>query len=195
MRVKSISRLLRKLFHRRSPDPDWQTANVRRIARLRDRGVRIGEGCVVLTEEFSTEPYLVELGDHVAVASGTIFLTHDGSVRLLRHLRPNLQHFGRIVVGHDTFIGQNSILLPGTHIGARCLIGAGSVVRGRFPDDSLVIGNPARNMGPTILITESLLHSPDSFDSLELSPTDRRIKLEAHFGIPPVPKPDINPPA
>src|SRR5947208_3227228 len=82
------------------------------IARLRQRGVRIGEGCVIYTESFSTEPYLVTLGDRVAISGGTKFITHDGSVWLLRAERPALQNFGPIVVGSDTFIAENCLILP-----------------------------------------------------------------------------------
>jgi acetyltransferase-like isoleucine patch superfamily enzyme len=32
------------------------------------------------------------------------------------------------------FVGQRAILLPGTHIGDRAIIGAGAVVRGEVPE-------------------------------------------------------------
>lgn len=168
-----------KLFRRR----DWKTVNTRRIARLRDRGARIGEGCVIFTDEFSTEPCLIELGDRVAVSGGTTFLTHNGSVRMVRRERPRVQNFGRIVVGSGTFIGEKCILLPGTFIGANCLIGAGSVVRGKIPDNSLVFGNPARVVGRASLALERMLASPDSLDTLELTDAERRKILEQHFGL------------
>ena len=39
------------------------------------------------------------------------------------------------------------MILPGTAIGDDCIIGGGSVVKGRFPDGSVVCGNPARVVG------------------------------------------------
>jgi acetyltransferase-like isoleucine patch superfamily enzyme len=146
-----------------------------------------------LTEEFSTEPYLIEVGNRVAVAGGTVFLTHDGSIRLIRNSRPNAQHLGRVVVGDDTYIGQNCVLLPGTHIGARCILGAGSVVRGQIPDNSLVAGNPARIIGRASLMLERMVNSPDTLDTLHLPEEERRALLEKHFGLfpqdtPPDPK-------
>ncbi len=157
--------------------------NELRIARLRRRGVRIGKNCLILTDKFSTEPYLVELGDNVGVAGGSVFLTHDGSVRMLRRVRPAIQHFGRIVVGNDTQIGQNCIILPGTRIGSGCIIGAGSTVRGTIPDNSLVVGNPAVVVGRASLFLELLLNSPDSLDSLHQSNREREILLRTHFGV------------
>lgn len=51
---------------------------------------------------------------------------------------------GTIYVDSDTWIGTGVIILPGIHIGKRCIIGAGSVVTHNIPDDSLAYGVPCR---------------------------------------------------
>lgn len=48
-----------------------------------------------------------------------------------------------IFVGDDVWIGANSIILPGVHIGNHSVIGAGSVVTKDVQDFSVVAGNPA----------------------------------------------------
>ena len=154
-----------------------------RIRKLRARGVRIGEGCVIHTSEFSTEPYLVELGNRVAVAGGTLFITHEGAVRRIRDRRPSAQLFGRIVVGDETAIGQSCIIHPGTRIGRRCILAAGSVVRGRIPDNSLVSGNPGRVVGRASLLRGIFLHHPNTLDTLFLSYEEREALLRRHFGL------------
>ena len=143
MLQRLIDLLLRRNGRRSAAAAGWQARNEALIARLRARGVTIGEECVIFTDQFSLEPYLVEIGDRVAVAGGTVFLTHDGAAWLLRRRRPDSQHFGRIIVGDDTFIGQGCIILPGARIGTNCVVGAGSVVRGTIPDNAVVMGNPA----------------------------------------------------
>lgn len=42
------------------------------------------------------------------------------------------------------FIGANSLILKGVHIGARSIVGAGSVVTKDVPSDTIVAGNPAK---------------------------------------------------
>ena len=156
-----------------------------RVARLRNRGVRIGDGCVIYSESFSTEPYLISLGDRVAIAGGTKFVTHDASVWLMRRERPAVQTFGTITVGSDTFIGENCIILPNTAIGSRCIVGAGSVLRGRIADNSLVAGNPARVVGRASLFVELLRENPNTMDTLALGEPERRDRLLRHFGLTP----------
>lgn len=50
------------------------------------------------------------------------------------------------VIGDNSLVGIGAIMLNGARIGANCLVGAGAVVtEGKsFPDNSLIVGAPAR---------------------------------------------------
>jgi acetyltransferase-like isoleucine patch superfamily enzyme len=48
-----------------------------------------------------------------------------------------------IEIGDDVFVGANVLILKGSVIGARAIIGAGAVVSGCVPADCMAIGNPA----------------------------------------------------
>lgn len=49
-------------------------------------------------------------------------------------------------IGENTLIGMGAIVLNGAKIGKNCLVGAGALVtEGKsFPDNSLIVGTPAR---------------------------------------------------
>lgn len=49
-----------------------------------------------------------------------------------------------IKIGKNCFIGCNSIILKGTVLGDGCVVGAGAVVIGKFEDNCVIAGNPAR---------------------------------------------------
>ena len=49
-------------------------------------------------------------------------------------------------VGSESFMGLNSVCIPGVDIGDRCTIGAGAAVIRSVPDDTTVVGVPARRI-------------------------------------------------
>lgn len=49
-----------------------------------------------------------------------------------------------IHIGKNCFIGCNSIILKGTILGDGCVVGAGAVVAGKFENNCLIAGNPAK---------------------------------------------------
>jgi carbonic anhydrase/acetyltransferase-like protein (isoleucine patch superfamily) len=55
------------------------------------------------------------------------------------------------VIGDNSLVGMGAILLNGAKIGKNCLVGAGALVtEGKeFPDNSLIVGTPARALRTT----------------------------------------------
>jgi acetyltransferase-like isoleucine patch superfamily enzyme len=93
---------------------------------------------------FSSEPYLVTLGDNVFISLQVRFICHDGSTLPFRRKYPDLDIAKKITVGNNVFIGLGACILPGVTIGDDCIIGAFSVVTKAVPNGSIVGGNPAR---------------------------------------------------
>ena len=51
------------------------------------------------------------------------------------------------VIGNDVWIGARAIILPGVTVGDGAVIGAGAVVAKDIPANTVVAGNPARQVG------------------------------------------------
>lgn len=120
-----------KWFKRRKQD-----VTIDAVASLRSLGATIGTNVrlagTILDPSY---PWLIEIGDN-SVLSACRILTHDASsMQIIGYSR-----IGRVIIGKDCFIGADAVLLPGTVIGDRVIIGAGAIVCGRVPSDGVYVG-------------------------------------------------------
>ena len=152
-----------------------------RVMLLRHAGITIGRDCRLFAADWGSEPYLIRLGDHVVVSNNVRFLTHDGAVWVFRPEDPDLDVFGTIRIGNNVCIGLNAIILPNTQIGDNCIVGAGSVVKGKIPSNSVVIGNPAKVVMPLEVQKRLIGMSKFRFQSKGMSYMEKKRMLKKHF--------------
>lgn len=105
-------------------------------------GVNIGSNVICDKKCWSSEPYLITVGDYSKVSGATIF-THGGA-RVARHKYPKFDVFGKVKIGSRVYIGHGAIILPGVIIEDNVLVAAGSVVTKSVPSNMVVAGNPAK---------------------------------------------------
>tara|TARA_Y100000589_G_scaffold39186_1_gene32841 strand:+ start:3363 stop:3911 length:549 start_codon:yes stop_codon:yes gene_type:complete len=77
----------------------------------------------------------------------SVLIGPDVKIISANHFKNNSDHWiteSPIIIGKNTWIGANSIILPGVSIGTDSIIGAGSVVTKSFKNNSLIAGNPAK---------------------------------------------------
>lgn len=111
-------------------------------------GVKIHKNCNIQNVSFGSEPYLIEIGNHVQITDGTKIFTHGGAW-VFRQKSPKIDYFGKVIIKDNVYIGNNCLILPGVIIGNNVIVGAGSVVTKSIPDGVVVVGNPARIIGKT----------------------------------------------
>ena len=116
---------------------------------LKNGKIEIGNGSGFSSVIISSRSH-VKIGNNVTVGGDVRIYDHDfHSVDFEKRRngaedRKNVKS-AKVVIEDDVFIGATSIILKGVKIGARSIIGAGSIVSiNEIPPDSLVGGNPAK---------------------------------------------------
>lgn len=103
-------------------------------------GVIIGYNCTF----FSTAR--LRIGKDTILAGGCLITTENHGIDPESddpyHEQPLTS--APVQIGRGCWLGQNVCVLPGVHIGDRCIIGANAVVNKDIPDYSIAVGVPAR---------------------------------------------------
>ena len=165
--ISSFYRRIQKIF-----------LSANKLAEL--KGVKLGHNCKLnKVVDFGTEPYLITLGDNFYCSTGIKFITHDGSVNVLRNLYPELSDadlFGYINIGNNVFLGCDVIVLPNSRIGDNVIVGAGSIVRGELDGGYVYAGVPVKKIMTIEAYKEKVL--PKIIFTKTLSSREKRNKLE-----------------
>lgn len=142
--MKTIFRMIKTLYRKLANSYSGHRYDKYTIAeKFREQGAKIGKNCVLQINAIAAEPYLVEIGDNVSIASNVSLITHDGASEIFREEIPYLRYYGKIFIEDNCFIGANSMILAGVRIGRNSIVGAGSVVIADVKPGTVVMGNPA----------------------------------------------------
>lgn len=93
----------------------------------------------------------ITIGDHVNIGGGTLITDTDAHPLDWKDRRNNRGKVlsAPVIIEDDVWIGAQCIILKGVTIGARTVIGAGSVVTHSIPADCIAAGNPCRILRKT----------------------------------------------
>lgn len=108
--------------------------------KVRDEAVvELGEntsfnhGCMVISHE------KVTIGDDVQFGPNVLIYDHDHDFRIKDGLKNLKYKTAPVEIGNNVWIGANVVILMGTKIGHNCVIGAGSVIKGEYSNNSIIV--------------------------------------------------------
>jgi acetyltransferase-like isoleucine patch superfamily enzyme len=111
-------------------------------------GVRIsiGDNTSIVGSTVISAIERVTVGSEVLMARNCYLADHSHDTRDPDRavLAQGVTDIAPVDIGDGCWLGQNVVILPGTKLGSHCVVGANSVVRGSFPDHSVIVGAPAR---------------------------------------------------
>lgn len=86
----------------------------------------------------------VEIGNETLIGSNVTIMDHNahGVHPEKRRSYPGTPR--DIYIGKNVWIGNNVTILPGSIIGDNSIIGVGSIIKGIFPKNVIIQGNPAK---------------------------------------------------
>lgn len=112
------------------------------------------EGYIDPTVYFDNYDYSqIHLGTGVTLSREVLVLLHDWSISaglIAKGCQDRGYFLKDIVIEDNCFIGARTTLLPGTYIGKNSIVGSCAVVKGKIPENSIVVGNPAKVIGNTL---------------------------------------------
>lgn len=106
---------------------------------------KIGNNCCVGANFFVACIDEIILEDNVLLSDRVFISDHihnytDTNIPIMKQL---LLPRGKVLIKQGSFIGINSVVMPGVTIGNNSVVGASSVVIKDVPDYCVVVGNPA----------------------------------------------------
>ena len=131
-RIRSLS----KNYHVGMP---W---NAKIFIDVKDAKVEIGENCRIVGTFIHAQKEII-IGNNTLLGTGVNIFDSNG-----HEVNSADRTIGRdtpqpIRIGNNVWVGLNATILKGTTIGDNSIVTTGSVVKGHFPANVIIQGNPA----------------------------------------------------
>lgn len=137
--TKTREAILRKLFGAVGANPYVEPS----IFCGFGQNIYVGDNFFANNNCVFVDPGTITFGNNVFIGPNCGFYTaHHPIQTALRN--QGYEYAFPIQIGDNVWIGGNTVVLPGVHIGSNVVIGAGSVVTRDIPNNTVAYGNPCK---------------------------------------------------
>lgn len=141
-----MRKLFRKIYHWHSL---WQSGLSTRpgVTVVSPQSLSLGRNCHIGTGSFLDARGGLEIGDGTIFSDDVAVLTYNHNLRD-RRLLPYDERIEKkkVLIGRGCWLGRGVLVAPGATIGVGAAVGMGTVVAGIVADNTLVVGNPHRQV-------------------------------------------------
>ncbi|MCQ6534399.1 acyltransferase [Bacillus mycoides] len=81
----------------------------------------------------------IEIGSNTQLGPNVLVFDHDHDFRTDEGIKSGEFKKSSIKIGNNVWIGAGCIILRGTTIGDNCVIAAGSVIKGEYPPNKIIV--------------------------------------------------------
>ena len=100
---------------------------------------RIGRNVSVNSNNMIACHESIIIGDNCQFSPNVQIYDHDHDFRAEGGIDAMKYKTAPIRIGSNVWIGANTVILRGSEIGDNCVIGAGSVIKGKFPPNTIIV--------------------------------------------------------
>lgn len=90
------------------------------------------QGCTVTCME------KIIIGNDCLFGPNVVIVDHDHDYKIPNNKRGSCYKKSPVYIGNNVWIGANVVILRGTELGDNCVVGAGSVIKGKFEAGTLI---------------------------------------------------------
>lgn len=132
---------IRKILHEKVSDAGYKIINLFYKGFNQNNTVSIGNGCIISYNSILTCD--VTIGDECYINKSCV-IAHDVEIGNYSVVSSGVVIGGYSTIGELSYIGIGAVISDRVKIGNNCIVGAGAVVIKDVPDNSVVVGNPAK---------------------------------------------------
>jgi len=96
--------------------------------------------CMVVSHEN------IRIGKSCSFGPNVLIYDHDHDFKVPGGLKSSKFKTSPVTIGSNVWIGGNAVILKGTTLGDNCVVGAGSIVSGIYPANSLIFNKRELNV-------------------------------------------------
>ncbi|PIZ63914.1 acetyltransferase [Candidatus Roizmanbacteria bacterium CG_4_10_14_0_2_um_filter_39_13] len=110
--------------------------------------ILIGSGTHIGRDVVLSARNEITIGENCLLSYRVSILDHNHNLNRSENspMKSGLTPGQKITIGNNCFIGANVCITKGVTLGSHCVVGANSVVTKSYPDNSIIVGNPARKV-------------------------------------------------
>lgn len=105
--------------------------------------IKIGNNVATNNNLFFCAANYIEIGDDSLIGQNVTIMDHEAH-SIMPDQRRQFGIVGKVIIGKNTWIGNNVTILKNSEIGDNSIIATGAVVSGKFPGNVIIGGVPAK---------------------------------------------------
>ena len=101
--------------------------------------IEIGDNTCINNNCYIASMGNVKIGRRCQIAPGVVIVDHNHNFRDKNGISAGTYEVENIEIGDDVWIGANAVILKGSKIGNKCVVGAGCIVNGEYSENTIII--------------------------------------------------------